>query len=222
MIIADRKPIAEILEMIEDCKKVLIIGCKGCVTVCNVGGTKEVQILASELKIARKKAGNPVEVDEKTLERQCDPEYIAQVKDAIKDYDAVISMACGVGPQFLSEAYPEQRFFPAVNTTSFGGALGHGIWTERCAGCGTCVIHYYDGMCPVARCSKSLLNGPCGGSAQGKCEISKEVDCIWDMIVRKKMEHGRLEDLVRRKPPKDWRTARDGGPRTSVREELSS
>lgn len=221
MIIANRKPIAEILEMVEDCRKILIIGCKGCVTVCNVGGTKEVQILASELKIARRKAGNALEVDERTLERQCDPEYIAQVKDAVKNYDAVISMACGVGPQFLSGAYPEQRFFPAVNTTSFGGALGHGVWSERCAGCGTCIIHYYDGMCPIARCSKSLLNGPCGGSAGGKCEVSKEVDCIWDMIVRKKMEHGRLEDLVRRKPAKDWRTARDGGPRRSVREELS-
>ncbi len=222
MIIADRKPVSEILEMIEGCKKILLLGCKGCVTVCNVGGTKEVQILASELKIARKKEGTDLVVDEKTLERQCDPEYIAQVKDQVEDYDAVISMACGVGPQFLSEAYPEQRFFPAVNTTSFGGALGHGVWTERCAGCGTCVIHNYDGMCPVARCSKSLLNGPCGGSAGGKCEISKEVDCIWDMIVRKKMEHGRLEELVRHKPPKDWRTARDGGPRKSVREELSS
>ncbi|MBW2285941.1 MAG: methylenetetrahydrofolate reductase C-terminal domain-containing protein [Deltaproteobacteria bacterium] len=222
MIIADRKPISEILEMIEDCKKIMLVGCKGCVTVCNVGGAKEVQILASELKIARKKAGNALEVVEKTLERQCDPEYIALVKDQVEDYDAVISMACGVGPQFLSEAYPEQRFFPAVNTTSFGGALEHGIWTERCAGCGTCVIHYFDGMCPVARCSKSLLNGPCGGSARGKCEISKEVDCIWDLIVRKKMEHGRLDELVRHKPPKDWRTARDGGPRTSVREELSS
>ncbi|MBW2208096.1 MAG: methylenetetrahydrofolate reductase C-terminal domain-containing protein [Deltaproteobacteria bacterium] len=222
MIIADRKPISEILEMIEDCKKIMLVGCKGCVTVCNVGGTKEVQILASELKIARKKAGNALEVVEKTLERQCDPEYIALVKDQVEDYDAVISMACGVGPQFLSEAYPEQRFFPAVNTTSFGGALQHGVWTERCAGCGTCVIHYFDGMCPVARCSKSLLNGPCGGSARGKCEISKEVDCIWDLIVRKKMEHGRLDELVRHKPPKDWRTARDGGPRTSVREELSS
>jgi ferredoxin len=222
MIIADRKPIAELLEMIEDAKKVLVVGCKGCVTVCNVGGTKEVQILASELKIARKKAGKPLELDEETLERQCDPEYVQLIKDRVADYDAVISMACGVGPQFLSEAYPEQRFFPAVNTTSFGGALGHGVWVERCAGCGTCVIHNYDGMCPVARCSKSLLNGPCGGSAGGKCEISKEVDCIWDLIVRKKLEHGRLDDLVRHKPPKDWRTARDGGPRKSVREELSS
>jgi ferredoxin len=220
MIIADRKPVGELLEMVKDCSRILILGCKGCVTVCNVGGTKEVGVLASILKIARKKEGRPIHVDEKTIERQCDPEYIAQVKDLVGQYDAVISMACGVGPQFLSEAYPDQRFFPAVNTTSFGGALSHGIWSERCAGCGTCLIHHFDGMCPIARCSKSLLHGPCGGSARGKCEISKEVDCIWDMIVKKKMEKGRLEDLTKMKPSKDWRTARDGGPRKSVREEL--
>ena len=220
MIVADRKPLGEILEMIKGCEKILILGCKGCVTVCNVGGTKEVGILASALRIAGKKEGMSLRVDEKTLERQCDPEYIEQVKNVVDQYDAVISMACGVGPQFLSEAYPNQRFFPAVNTTFFGGAIQHGIWSERCAGCGTCVIHYFDGMCPIARCSKSLLNGPCGGSAGGKCEIAKDVDCIWDLIVRKKMEQGRLEDLADVKPPKDWRTARDGGPRKSVREEL--
>ena len=220
MIVADRKPINEILDMVKRCKKILIVGCKGCVTVCNVGGTKEVGILASTVKIARKKEGHDVEVDEKTLERQCDPEYIEQLKDLIDEYDAVISMACGVGPQFLSEAFPKQRIFPAVNTTFFGGAVQHGIWEERCAGCGTCIIHQYDGMCPIARCSKSLLNGPCGGSAGGKCEISKDVECIWDRIVTKKMEGGRLEDLLDVKPAKDWGTARDGGPRKSVREEL--
>jgi ferredoxin len=220
MIVADRKPINELLDMIKDCNKILILGCKGCVTVCNVGGTKEVGILASILKIARNKEGKSLEVVEETLERQCDPEYIQQVKDMVDDYDGVISMACGVGPQFLSEAYPKQRFFPAVNTTFFGGAVEHGIWAERCAGCGTCIIHKFDGMCPIARCSKSLLNGPCGGSADGKCEISKEVDCIWDIIVKKKMDEGRLEDITSRKPVKDWRTARDGGPRKSVREEL--
>jgi len=220
MIVADRKPLEEILEMIKDANKILLVGCKGCVTVCNVGGTKEVGILASSLKIARKKEGRPLEVDEKTLERQCDPEYVEQIRKSVDQYDAVISMACGVGPQFLSEAYPQQRFLPAVNTTFFGGAVQHGVWSERCAGCGTCVIHFFDGMCPIARCSKSLLHGPCGGSSGGKCEISKEVDCVWDMIVRKKMEQGRLADLATLKPAKDWRTARDGGPRKSVREEL--
>lgn len=206
--------------MVEDCEKILILGCKGCVTVCNVGGSKEVGILASTLKIARKKEGRLLEVGEKTLERQCDPEYVDQVKDIVDDYDAVISMACGVGPQFLSERYPEKRILPAVNTTFFGGATQHGIWEERCAGCGACGIHHFGGLCPIARCAKSLLNGPCGGSADGKCEISKDVDCIWDLIVTKKMKEGRLDELLILRPPKVWTTARDGGPRKSVREEL--
>lgn len=220
MIVADRKALPEILDMVKPYKKVLLVGCKGCVTVCNVGGAKEVGILAATLKIARKKAGDPIEIEEKTLERQCDPEYIEQIRDIFDQYDAVVSMACGVGPQFLSEAYPSQKFFPAVNTTFFGGAVQHGIWEERCAGCGTCVIHFYDGLCPIARCSKSIQHGPCGGSAAGKCEISKELECIWDTIVKKKIEQGRLEDLRNIRAPKDWQTAKDGGPRKSVREEL--
>jgi len=220
MIIAEPKPIKEIIEMVKDFKKVLIIGCKGCVTVCNVGGSKEVAILASALRINAKKNGKKIEVGEHTLERQCDPEYVDEIKDIINDYEAVISIACGVGPQFLSERFPSARVFPGVNTKFMGGATEHGIWSERCAGCGQCVLHYFGGICPIARCSKSLLNGPCGGSDHGKCEISKDVDCIWDIIVRKMMDQGRLDELLEFKPPKSWTTARDGGPRQLIREEL--
>ncbi len=220
MIVAEPKPVKEVLEMVQDLKKILIIGCKGCVSVCNVGGAKEVGVLASTIKIARKKSGSPIEVDEFLLERQCDPEYIDEVKEIIGQYDAVISIACGVGPQFLSERYPQMRVLPGVNTQFMGGAIEHGIWSERCAGCGQCVIHLFGGVCPIARCSKSLLNGPCGGSDHGKCEISKEVDCIWDIIVRKMMEQDRLGELLAFKPPKSWMTARDGGPRKMIREEL--
>jgi len=221
MIVAEPKPIKEILDMVRDFRKILVVGCKGCVTVCNVGGSKEVGVLASTLRIAAKKNGREIEVGEHTLERQCDPEYIDELRDIINDYEAVISIACGVGPQFLSEKYPETRVFPGVNTRFMGGAVEHGVWSERCAGCGTCVVHYFGGMCPIARCSKSLLNGPCGGSNNGKCEISKDVDCIWDIIVRKMMEQGRLEELMEFKPPKSWITARDGGPRMMTREELA-
>jgi len=221
MIVAEQKPIREIWEMVKDFDKVLVIGCKGCVTVCNVGGAKEVGVLASLLRIAANKNGKTMEVGEATLERQCDPEYIEEVKDIIGEYDAVVSIACGVGPQFLSERYPQARVFPGLNTKFMGGAVEHGVWAERCAGCGTCVVHYFGGLCPIARCSKSLLNGPCGGSSGGKCEISKEVDCIWDLIVRKLMEQGRLDELRQFRPPKDWRTARDGGPRKMIREELA-
>jgi len=220
MIVADRKSLDEILAMVEEDKKVLIVGCKGCVTVCNVGGLKEVEILASSMKIARKKAGNDLDIETKVLERQCDREYVEQIQETVNEYDAVISMACGVGPQFLAEAYKEQKFFPAVNTTFFGGATEHGVWEERCAGCGNCGTHNFGGLCPIARCAKSLLHGPCGGSANGNCEINKDTECIWDSIVRKKMEQGQLEDLLCVRGAKSWKTARDGGPRKSIREEL--
>ncbi len=220
MIVADRKSLDEIMAMVQDNKKILVVGCKGCVTVCNVGGVKEVEILASTMKIARKKDGNDIEIDTRTLERQCDKEYVEQLADSVGDYEAVISMACGVGPQFLSEMYKDQTFYPAVNTTFFGGATQHGVWEERCAGCGTCGIHNFGGLCPIARCAKSLLHGPCGGSSNGICEVDKETECIWDSIVNKKMEQGQLEDLLGGKGPKSWRTSRDGGPRRSIREEL--
>ncbi len=220
MIVADRKSLDEIQDMVKNYQKVMILGCKGCVTVCNVGGLKEVQILSSTLKIARRQMGQELEVGEHIIERQCDPEYINQIKEDVEDYDAILSMACGVGPQFLSEAYPNKRFMPAVNTTFFGGAVAHGIWEERCAGCGSCVTHYFDGMCPIARCSKSIMHGPCGGSTKGKCEIDTELICIWDKIIEKKAAEGRLDDLSLCCPPKDWRTGRDGGPRKSIREEL--
>jgi hypothetical protein len=220
MIVANRKPLPEILEMVCNCRRVLVVGCKGCVTVCNAGGLKEVEVLASSLRIARKVQGAPLEVDEHAVERQCDPEYITTVKEKVIGYDAVISMACGVGPQFLAEAYPHQRFFPALNTTFMGGAVAHGIWEERCAGCGTCLIHRFDGLCPVARCAKSLMNGPCGGSNGGQCEIDPSVVCIWDKIVRRQMENGRLDRLCELVLPKDWTTSRHGGPRRRIQEEL--
>jgi len=220
MIVADRKSLQEILAMVKDDKKILIAGCKGCVTVCNVGGQKEVEILASSMKIARKKDGNDIDIDIQVLERQCDTEYVAGIKETVGNYDSVISLACGVGPQFLSEMYKDQIFYPGVNTTFFGGATQHGVWEERCAGCGTCGIHNFGGLCPIARCAKSLMNGPCGGSSDGNCEISKDTECIWDSIVRKKMEAGKLEDLIGVKGIKNWKTARDGGPRRSIREEL--
>jgi len=220
MIIAEQKPVKELLDMINGLGRILVVGCKGCVTVCNVGGAKEVGILASTLRIAAKKNNYEIKVSEHTLERQCDPEYVDELKDIIGEYDGVISLACGVGPQFLSERYIDAKIFPGVNTKFMGGAVEHGIWSERCAGCGQCIVHYFGGLCPIARCSKSLQNGPCGGSNNGKCEISNDVDCIWDIIVRKKMEQGRLDDLLEFRPAKSWITARDGGPRRTIREEL--
>ena len=156
------------------------------------------------------------------MERQCDPEYVDEINEMINDYEALISIACGVGPQFLSERFPSARVYPGVNTKFMGGAVEHGVWAERCAGCGQCVVHHFGGICPIARCSKSLLNGPCGGSNHGKCEISQDVDCIWDIIVRRMTAQGRLDELLKFRPAKSWTTSRDGGPRQLVRDELAA
>ena len=226
MIIAERKPIDEIKSFIADKKKVLLVGCRGCVTVCNAGGTKEVGILASLLRLEAEKEGRELQIVEHTLERQCDPEYVEELLEMVeKNYDAILSMACSIGPQFLTRRYPAEKIYPALNTNFLGGALAHGIWAEHCQACGNCVIHNYGGMCPVSRCAKSLQNGPCGGSAGGVCEISKEVECIWHLITSKMMETGQANpdgtgDFAPMKPHKDWSSSRDGGPRKIIREDL--
>jgi ferredoxin len=220
MIVGDSKPLEEILEMIEDKKQVLVLGCRGCVTVCNVGGEKEVGILATALRIAVKKQDWDTEVAEMTLERQCDPEYIEELAEVVDKYDAIVSIACGVGPQFVSERYPNIRVYPGINTTFIGGAVEHGVWAERCQSCGNCLVHNFGGLCPIARCSKSLMNGPCGGSANAKCEIDPDVDCVWHLIVEKMENMGRLDELTEVWPTKNWLTSRDGGPRKRVREDL--
>ena len=112
MIVAKRKPLDEIKDMIKDYKKVLTVGCGTCVAVCLAGGEKEVAVLNAELDMAMRLDDTPVELGAVTLERQCDREYLAELDDKVGDYDAIISMACGVGIQFLAERFPASRFFP--------------------------------------------------------------------------------------------------------------
>lgn len=220
MIVAERKPFDEITGFIKDCKRILLVGCNECVTVCYAGGKKEVGILASALKMAFTKEGKQLEVKEVTLERQCDHEYLEEIRSIIADYDSVISLACGVGVQFMAEKYFRTPVFPGVNTLFMGVTEERGVWTERCQGCGQCILGQTAGICPISRCAKRLLNGPCGGSTKGKCEIDKDLDCAWQLIIDRLKELGRLDDYDELIPIKDWSTERAGGPRKLVREDL--
>lgn len=220
MIVAERKPFDEITGFIKDCKRILLVGCNECVTVCYAGGKKEVGILASALKMAFTKEGKQLEVKEVTLERQCDHEYLEEIRNIIAEYDAVISLACGVGVQFMAEKYFRTPVFPGVNTLFMGVTEERGVWTERCQGCGQCILGQTAGICPISRCAKRLLNGPCGGSTKGKCEIDKDLDCAWQLIIDRLKELGRLDDYDELIPIKDWSTERAGGPRKLVREDL--
>jgi ferredoxin len=198
----------------------MVLGCGGCVTVCLTGGHDEVRVLSSQLRIARDKEGNPIEIIEKTIERQCDPEYIDQVQSLIPEVDGVLSMACGVGVQYMAEKYQTTPVYPALNTTFVGGSKKEGSYVEKCQTCGECKLYYTGGICPIARCSKSLLNGPCGGSTQGKCEIDPEVDCAWQLIIDRLKALNLMDRYENNMPVNDWRPSRDGGPRKMIREDF--
>ena len=220
MIVAERKPIEEIIAEIESFGNILILGCNECVTVCEAGGKKEVAVLASALRMHFLKEGRDVHVDEITLERQCDHEYLEEVRGNMDHYDAVVSMACGVGVQFTAEDYPNMPVFPGVNTCFMGATEERGVWTERCQGCGQCILASTGSICPIARCAKRLLNGPCGGASNGKCEVGKENMCAWQLIISRLEALGRMDEYERLSPLKDWSHDRAGGPRKVVREDL--
>lgn len=220
MIVAEKKPIEEIIDYVKGFQKILIAGCNECVTVCEAGGKKEVGILASALRMYFMNEGKKVDIDEVTLERQCDHEYLEEIRDRIDQYDAVLSLACGVGVQFMAEKYFSTPVFPGVNTCFMGAAEERGVWSERCQGCGQCILGKTAGICPISRCAKRLLNGPCGGSTKGKCEISKDLDCAWQLIIDRLKELDRFDEYEQIMPIKDWSTERAGGPRKVVREDV--
>ena len=140
------------------------MGCGTCVAVCLAGGEKEVDVLNAELEMTRKLDDNPIELGAQTVERQCDREYLAELDDVVKDYDAILSMACGVGIQFLAERFPNLPVFPAVDTSGLAVNQGVGWYEERCRSCSSCVLGLTGGICPVTMCAKGLYNGPCGGT----------------------------------------------------------
>lgn len=219
MITAEQKPIEEIREMISPYKRVLALGCASCVAECAAGGEKETGILGSALRMAEKIDGRDASIKEKTIDRQCVKEFIIQLDDILEDYDAVLSLGCGAGVQAVADMYPEIPVIPALNTEFLGETRDQGLWVENCLGCGDCMLYFFGGVCPLARCSKHLLNGPCGGSRDGVCEINPDVPCAWQLIVDKLDRFDAIERLEMIYPPKDWSKKQGGGPRKIIRED---
>jgi ferredoxin len=219
MITAERKPFEEIHAWAQRHRRILILGCGSCVTVCMAGGETETQTLSSQLSLAARERGDHLDVQVRTITRQCDAEFFDdEAARQIREADAVISMACGVGVQYCGERFPDSVVYPALNTMFYGATLEQGVWAERCAGCGHCLLDSTAGICPVARCAKNLLNGPCGGSQDGRCEINDQQDCAWQLIWDRLKARGRLEDFGLINEPKDWSRSGSGGPRKIVKE----
>lgn len=176
-------------------------------------------MLASALRMAAKMNGEDVEISEKTIDRQCVKEFVIQLDDVIDQYDAILSLGCGTGVQAIADMYPEVPVIPALNTEFMGETKDQGYWVESCIGCGDCMLYYFGGVCPLTRCSKQLLNGPCGGSMDGKCEVNPEVPCAWQLIIDRLTNFGALDRLEMIYPPKDWSKKQGAGPRKIIRED---
>jgi hypothetical protein len=220
MIVADRKNIGEIRDMVREHSRVLLVGCGTCVTVCLAGGEREVGILGSALRMSLKLAGCPdTVVDECTIERQCEDAFIDALAPMVAQYDAVCSLGCGAGVQALAERFPKTPVYPGLNTQFMGILESQGVWTEKCSGCGSCRLGEFVGICPITRCAKRQFNGPCGGSRDGQCEVHADKPCAWQLIYDRAKALGSLDPLYLMSAPQDWSAGLDGGPRTVVRED---
>lgn len=219
MIVGEQKPIAEIKEIVTSYKKLLILGCGTCVKTCFAGGEDEVATLASSLRLVFRKEDQEIEIEELTIERQCEDEFIQEGADAIARNDSVLSLACGAGVQAIARRFAKTPVLPGVNTTFIGVLESQGVFTEECSGCGNCELAVFGGVCPITRCSKKLLNGPCGGSMDGKCEVNPDTACAWQMIIERLKALGQLNNLRSYIPPKNWSSSNAGGPRKLVRED---
>jgi ferredoxin len=219
MIVGNLKPVEEIASSISGFNKVMVIGCGSCVSVCLSGGEKAADRLVHELISKDSLETGSTQFEVGAVLRQCEKDLLENYLEVPPDVDAILSLACGAGVQTLVSVFDKIPVIPALNTTFLGALDEPGTWKEKCHGCGECILSYTGGICPVTRCAKRLLNGPCGGSKNGRCEINPEVECAWQLIIDRLSNLGRLDDYERIIPPKDWSADRGYGPRSMVHPE---
>ena len=202
MIISKQKDFGYILSTI-DGKPVFIVGCSQCATLCNTGGEKEV------LEMKTKLEGKNINVTGCTiLDPAChmlnDKRILRKYKEEIEKSDKILVLACGNGSQTISDIYKNKEVISGTDTLFLGEIKHAGVFEKKCDLCGECILDDFNGLCPVTRCPKGLLNGPCGGVNNGKCEISEDVDCVWYQIIEHLKENNKLDKLQKISEPKDW------------------
>lgn len=199
MIITQKKPTEELLAMLGGVRKAAIVGCGNCAAACQTGGEKEI----AEMKALLEQQG--IEVVATVLPDECCHRMLVKRDTkALRDCgaEAIVGMACGDGVQTVADNIP-LPVYPANDTMFLGQVERMGIFHEYCRMCGSCVLGYTGGICPITKCAKSLLNGPCGGARNGKCEVNPENDCAWIQIYRRMEALGQLDMLERCMDDKD-------------------
>jgi ferredoxin len=214
MIITEQKKMDEIVEKLAPFKKVLVVGCGHCATVCQTGGEDQVKQMVEKLKEAKGSSG--MVVDSAIIEEPCDVRIFRRdskkFKKEFEGADVILPMSCGVGVQTIAQV-TGKAVVPALNTLFLGQVERIGKFEEMCRACGNCILDQTGGICPITRCAKGLLNGPCGGMSKGKCEVNNYTkDCGWVLIYNKLKEQGRLDQFKQYRQPRDY--ALSGYPRS--------
>lgn len=208
--ITEQKPWEEILQYLDKHKKLYLIGCGTCATMCHTGGKTEVLEMKDKLEEAGKTVTGwmviPSACDELTREA------LIENAEEIGAADGILVLSCSFGVQTVTQ-YANKPTYPALNTLFIGKEEAPGHFVEVCAQCGSCVLAQTAGICPLVRCAKSLLNGPCGGSVEGKCEVDPDIPCAWQTIYDRLAALGQLDKLEEIQPVQDWSTSCAGGPR---------
>lgn len=199
--ITRQKPLAEIEEMLEGSSSVFLVGCGTCATMCRTGGKDQVVDLAARLAALGKKVTGSVVVP--TACDALDREALAANARAVEQADSILVMSCAFGVQVMA-LFTAKPVHPALDTLFMGQEMEPGLFAEVCVQCGECVLGWTGGICPITSCPKGLLNGPCGGARKGKCEVSADRDCAWELIYRRLRQQGRLDLLKKRRPPRDF------------------
>jgi hypothetical protein len=198
--ITRQKPLEEIAQQLEGLERAYIIGCGTCATMTRTGGREEVLEMKERLlglgKTVTGWAVIPTACDDVT------EEYLKESSGAIDSSDCILVMSCALGVQ-KAASRNGKPVIPALDTLFIGVEEAPGVFHEACDQCGHCLLGYTAGICPITACHKGLLNGPCGGTNNGKCEIDKEKDCAWTLIYRRLEEQGRLDLMRKYQPPKN-------------------
>ncbi|MFC2060157.1 methylenetetrahydrofolate reductase C-terminal domain-containing protein [Chloroflexota bacterium] len=204
MIVTTQKPLDEMLDYISPYGRILIAGCDGCTQPPR--GLREAKTLSQLLELGGKLRSKDFVFKVNTLVKQCDSYLVAStLRSQVEGVEAVLSLACGIGVQTLAGIFPELPILPSQNTHFMGAEDREaGTLEEKCAGCGDCMLAMTGGVCPVARCSKGLLNGACGGNKNGKCELDPERDCAWILLYEQLEKRGKLEALKEFRLPMDY------------------
>ena len=202
MIITKQKEIKNILDLVGD-GPVFIVGCSECATLCNTGGEKEVKEMKKIFEEKKIDVSGFV-----ILNPAChflnDKRILKNYKDEIENAKKVLVLACGNGVQTVAELIQDVDVVSGTDALFLGEIKRLGDFERRCNLCGECIVDLFDGLCPLSRCPKGMLNGPCGGSINGKCEISEDLDCVWDLIFKRLKDDNNLHKLKDIVEPKDW------------------